>query len=558
MISSIRSKGEESPNTERKPVASPEPVSECAVGGCKGLHLEGTEREFTWIMEDGIANNARRLGALLASAGDLYRNGTDGHGLLHVLPDGKVHKILKGTDLSPVIVDRVKMWVIKEGKLVSELPADNRLTSMLRTEAFLDQFLSVDEVANHPVYFSDFSLAQPGYNDAGSGQRVLYLGPEPDIADSTATIATFLDAMDFDTAADRTNTVAAALTVLLRRHWEGEKPLVLVTATKSHAGKGTVTESFRGAVPKADILYESHDWPMLNQFQRQLQMNPEVGLLIFDNVRCDSSGGRTKFIRSGFIESFVTSPEITLASPGGGRALHIKNRYVVTINTNDGRLSADLMNRALPIHLSPVGNVEDRDKPIGNPKLEFLPKNRERIEAELHGMIHRWVAAGCPLDDSIRHPMTNWARTIGGILKLAGFQHFLGNLATRKSADDSTREAIGILGAVCPGRALRPRDWAKLAVEHSLAKELISANERDTEKGRERAIGVVLSKHTEETFEARTDTKLYRLELIGGYRRWTPGENPHVRYRFDVLEEKQVAEDIGQTDTNAQPCGGEI
>jgi len=55
-------------------------------------------------------------------------------------------------------------------------------------------------------------LTTPGYNDDGTGHRILYVGGEPKVADSTDTINKFLAVMDFDTNADRTNAVAAALT----------------------------------------------------------------------------------------------------------------------------------------------------------------------------------------------------------------------------------------------------------------------------------------------------------------------------------------------------------
>lgn len=63
------------------------------------------------------------------------------------------------------------------------------------------------------------------------------------------------------------------------------------------------------------------------------------------------------------------------------------------------------------------------------------------------------------------------------------------------------------------------------------------SNERDTPKGRERAIGCILKNNLEVVFEARTDTKRYRLKLEGGFRRWESGKNPHTRYRFLVLDE---------------------
>jgi len=358
--------------------------------GSDPLRSEEKPGRFVWHVEHGATRNYRLLGQRLAATGGLYRNRTTGHGLLQILPDRSHRLISKGPQLAPLLVDRIQMTVVKEGKVVSELPAANHLNTMLQSEAFLGNFLPVDHVTRLPVYLDDFSTVAPGYNDLGPGNRIFYLGREPPVVRSTATINAFLDAMDFASTADRTNTVAAALTVLLRWLWRGEKPLVLVTATKSHSGKGTITDFFRGAVPKADLLYESVDWPMQQQFQRQVQKDADIGVVGFDNVRLDSSGGRAKFLRSAFVEGFVTAAEITLASPGAGEVIRLANKYVVTVNSNDGALSPDLMNRSLPIHLAPVGDIQDRVSKIGNPKLEFLPANRDRIEAELRGMIENW------------------------------------------------------------------------------------------------------------------------------------------------------------------------
>jgi len=279
---------------------------------------------------------------------------------------------------------------------------------------------------------------------------------------------------------------------------------------------------------------------MQSQFQQQYARNPDIGMMCLDNVRLDSAGGRGRFIRSAFLESFLTSPEIHLASPSVGQPARLKNRFVMTITTNDGMLSLDLLNRALPIHLAPNGNVQTRQSPIGNPKLEFLPENQERLEAELRGMIARWKSCGQPLDKTARHPMTPWARTIGGILKANGFSDFLANYETRMTLDDPIREALAILASAAPGQELRAKEWADLAVQQGLAKTLFSPSERETDKGRERGIGVVFSRHRDETFEARTTTKEMRVRLAGGFRRWSKGKNPCTRYIFTVLTEKVI------------------
>lgn len=522
--------------------ATPAPTTVRGRGDCSEKPQGAGGRKFVWKVEQGARRNYRRLGERLALSPDIFRNGADGLGLIQVLPGGNTRTITKASELGPVIADELSMVVSKGGKIVSELPKAQHLNAMLRSEQFLANFLPVDHVVRHPYYSDDFSMCQPGYNDWGRGKRILCVGQKPKIADSTEAIGRFLGVMDFATNADRTNTVAAALTVLLRNLWLGQKPLVLITATKSHAGKGTIADFIRGQVPKADVLYESKDWPMQSQFQKQIKATPEIGIVLFDNVRLDSAGPG-KFIRSAFLESFVTSSEVTMASPSAGEPMTLENWFVAILNTNDGAVSADLLNRALTICLSPKGNIHDRVSPIGNPKLEFLPQNRERIEAELRGMIERWKEAGQPLDETVRHPMTPWARTIGGILRANGFQDFLGNFGPCKTADDPIRAALSIIGAANADKALRPTEWAKVAVEQGFSKVLFTPLDRDTEKGRERGIGVVLKRHMDETFEIRTETKLLRLRLIGGNRRWTKGKNPHVRYKFEKIHEEQLPED---------------
>lgn len=509
--------------------------------GLRPLTPEEPTPELVWHVEDGPGKNYRKLGLELTLGGDLYRNGSHGLGLLQVLPDGTTRPLVKGPDLAPAVADRINMVVMKNGRFTGDLPPANHLNAMLRAESFLSCFPPVDAVVATTFYCDDYTLIQPGYHDGGERKRVLYVGPRPEVAtDSMTTIHAFLDQMDFASNADRTNAIAAALTVLLRELWPGEKPVLVITATKSHAGKGTIMDFARGGVAKCDLLYESLDWPMHVAFQRQVRQDPDLGVVIFDNVRLDSAGGRGKCIRSAFIESFVTNPELNLSAPGGGDAMRLKNRYVVVINTNDGSLSRDLLNRALSIHLEPKGDVHDRQSKIGNPKLEFLPRNRAVIDAELRGMIERWRVAGCPLDEIVTHSMSPWAKVIGGILKHNGFSDFLANQWARRIDDDPRRRAVGLLGVAAPGDALTPKEWSRIMVQQGLEKLLIDSNDRGTDAGRERGVGVVLKPMIGETFEVSAAGKLYTLKLEGGNRRWTAGSNGHVRYKFEVLDVRDL------------------
>jgi hypothetical protein len=495
--------------------------------------------EFVWEVERGAYQNYYLLGmALTEACAQLYRRPGE-PGLIHLQPEGKVRMVIQAKDLAPILADHLQMVVVKEGKPVRELPTADHLGALLRSERFLQNFLPVDRVTTTAIYSAHFTLVEPGYNDLGPGNRLVYIGGHPAVAGGTETIGRFLEVMDFASAADRTNAVAAALTALLHNHWPGQKPLVLITANKSHAGKSTLAEFVRGTTPQASILYENIDWPMQSQLQRQLHARSDTGVILLDNIRQDSAG-RGKFIRSGFIEALVTSEEIHLASPGAGGNLALANHYVVVANTNDGHISPDLMNRALPIHLDLTGDVRARASAIGNPKYEFLPANQEQIAAELRGMIERWKQAGRPLDTAAQHPMSVWARTVGGILQVSGYHDFLANLAERQNAQDVLREALAILGCSAPGKALRPRDWAELAARYGVAKILIPNYHRDPIEARAREMGKVMATHLGEVMEGESETTRYQLALKGGRQRWD-SKAPHKRYLFDVVAEQTLA-----------------
>ncbi len=161
------------------------------------------EGEFVWNEEDIAARNYKSLGKRLAASGGLFRRPGHGGGLLLLLPDGKHQAISKGADLAPVIVDRVPVRVEKGGKIRGSNIAAAHLNAMLRSRSFLDQFRSVDQITNIPLYLSDFSLTVPGYNDGGTGYRTFYTGGVPAVSDSLETIAQFLDVMEFASNADR-------------------------------------------------------------------------------------------------------------------------------------------------------------------------------------------------------------------------------------------------------------------------------------------------------------------------------------------------------------------
>ena len=509
------------------------------------ISLESQE-EFTWNEDAAAVDNYVNLGKKLAAGDDLYRNTAYAGGLLLASKSKNVppRPILDGRTLAAAIVDRVRIRVVKDEKAKGRRVPSSDLGTMLVSEVFLQKFRAIDEVTRIPLYMPGFKLTEPGYNDGGRGNRIYYAGENPLVEMEPREITRFLDVMAFASPADRTNAVGAALTVMLHNQFAGAKPLLAVTATKSQAGKDTIILFAAGSNRLTSVTYQATDWAFERAIVGTMNHSSDTVVLNVENARM---GSKQKSIASGFLERFLTDPEPTLFSTGTGGPVRRKNNMVVAISTNYGMLSTDLLNRSLPIHLDPVGNVADRKSPIGNPKLEFLPAHRARIEAELRGMVQRWTDAGMPLNKDVHHSFDQWAALIGGILAENGFEGFLSNYEIRKTAQDPLRFGLGEIGAYdaslpdsARGQWRTAEEWADYAVDLGVMKSVISEADQGTEKGRERGMGVVLSAHREETFYAETDTEQLSLRLHKARRRFNEGEEPRTKYRFEVLERKPL------------------
>lgn len=530
-----RRKADGSDAVIKLPVVNAEPTNTAS----DAKSAEGNE-DFIWNddspLRDSMVSFGKRLAKChgLAKCPALYQRPSEG--LLYLGPDGKPADIINAADFAPVIADLLRLTIKRDGKCKGGNLSATVLNAMLRSRVFRSCFTQVDRITTTPEYLPDFSLTQPGDNNGVEGHRVVYVGSPAKISDSLTLINDFLDEMAFPTDADRTNAVAAILTVMLHTHWPGGKPIIVVTATKSHAGKDTVILFAVCIARHTSISYQATNWALERNFVGAMKLDPDVAVVVIENARLD---GRESCIASAFVERFATDPEPLLFSTGTGKPARRRNDIVLAVSTNYGSVSEDILNRSLPIHLAPKGNVADRQSRIGNPKLEYLPENREGIAAEVRGMIQRWKDAGMPLDKDVRHPFSIWAQTVGGILKVNGFQDFLSNYGVRRTSDDPVREGLGILGMEYATDASdegweRPHVWAEHIRDLGLTKRLIPRGDQDSEPGRCRGAGVVLSTHLVETFVVENEDEQLTLRLEK--RRIRSGDKVNTCYRFFVVD----------------------
>lgn len=510
------------------------------VEGVEAVEGETSKPIYDWFKDKPLDYNFRRVGRGLAKlVPDLYRHPEKG---LVMVEGNRPVRIKSAKELSPLLIDHIHIRVWKEENKQAERLNQTVLGDMLLSWSFLDNFRLIQDTVTTAIVLPDGTPSRPGFNPGG----VLHLGPVVDLGNGLTTINKFLDVMEFDGNASRTNAVAAALTVLFRHHWYGAKPLILVTANKSHSGKGTLCNFVAGDCAKADILYQNRDWPMEQSLQKQLTDRPEIGVIIFDNVRLGSSGGG-RDIRSGLFESFITNSEFILSSAKMSVSFRSLNKFVVLLNTNEGVMSADFLNRSLPIGLNSTGDIEDRlararARLGGDVKTEWLPENQPKIQAELWGMIDKWLKAGRPEDSTLKYPMAPWAKTIGGILSSNGFADFLGNYKTARAAVDPIREAIGYLAFYATQeartrrmKALPTTELGKLVGDKALDKVLLPGVDSSNRAACEREIGRRLTPYDGETFTAPTANEVITYKLTKKADRWD-GKNVSFRYLFEEVK----------------------
>jgi hypothetical protein len=524
-----------------------------AVGGEQDQPLSDDldQDDIVWNEDGNPADNFRNLSDRLSATGGVYRGAETANGLLAFDSLRQEVKVIEmPDDLSALFIDKgLKVRVRRQGKTRARFVPSNQLKVMLGSETFLRGFLPLDGIVHKAYLRADNDWLRPGYNDGPPGARLFYVGEAARREPSRDAMNRFLGVMEFEGDADRANAIGAALTVMLRYRWPGAKPLILVTSTKSHGGKDTIIEFARGSTPRVSVMHQSTDWAFQHHIVQTLNSTPNVGVLNIENVRLDR---RSRQIASASLEQFLTDPQPTLQTTRSA-ARRIHNTLVVAMSTNEGVVSEDLMNRALPIHLSPKGNVADRKPPIGNPKLTYLPANRLQIEAELRGMVEKWKEDGCPLDHSVKHPFGQWAATIGGILKANGIRGFLANYARQRTVNDPIREALGRLGIARRNEWLRPGEWADVAGDQGVLRTLIPDSHRDSDASREQSMGTLLSGHESETFTVSHDDDESEL-CLKKERKRTQGQDAKIRYAFVTVSTKAVAQKPSLDRTASEDC----
>lgn len=469
------------------------------------LHIE----RLDWNLDRPQAENLLKLGKALASRYKIYRMANDPGKLVILDEDGSFRYIQKPDDLYTLIMDTFDLRVIEQGN-VKNKKLSAELKTAFTSKFFLNCFFEADRISNRAMYDTKFELCQSGYNMGVSPDRTLHLGSESKIRTNMVYTNMFLDQMNFLNDSDRANTLAAKLTVLLRNHWPGAKPCILVSANKSHSGKDTVMDFIVGRTDRFNLTYSNHDWTIEMKILKRLKSsNGMTGFIGIDNVRTS----KNLDISSAFLEGMITSETVHITNPTGkSDCMKFRNELVVGFTVNNGQFSPDLLNRGLPIQLFCSEDVHERTSTIGNPRNEFLPKYQLELESELLGMVEKWKAEGAPLDEDIKHSFDQWAKTVGGILKVNGVKGFMKNRKTLNNSLNPEKEAIGALGSFIINqlkhdnkRHYNAGQLVEIIQQAGLTNDFFKKENIGSELAASRRLGKFLTNHVGEKFIHKDD-----------------------------------------------------
>jgi hypothetical protein len=144
-----------------------------SVESAEAVEVTSRKCKYDWHMEAGLDSNFREIGKLLASlVPHLYRHAEGG---LLLVDDNRPRRIASAKVLAPLLIDNIRISVIKNGKYQGEKPSDAILSNMLSSRNFLSNFKRVEEIVTTAVVLEDHAASTPGFNSQGG---VLYLGRE--------------------------------------------------------------------------------------------------------------------------------------------------------------------------------------------------------------------------------------------------------------------------------------------------------------------------------------------------------------------------------------------
>ena len=386
-----------------------------------------------------------RLGTMLVRV----RSGQGGHSI-----EQHTENSLRG------LLDRSARWAkafgSKGDKKLVVTPPPKHIVRDLQSLAEWpsDAFPPLEAIVRCPTYSKDGSLIdQPGYHP---GSRNFYSPPSdltvPPIPDhiskdvlekAKGLLKELLVNFPFKTDGDYANALAVPLTTLARDMISGPTPFMLIEAPVMGTGKTKLAEAL--LIPAlgrpSTTTQPENDDEWRKSITASLLNSPQA--IWYDNL----AGS----LKSQKLEQVLTSDVWTDRFLGETRTVSLPVRCTWLGTANNLQIMGDLHRRIVWIRLvSLMERPEDRDPSQFKHRLpEWALDNRGEILWAALVLIRAWVEQGRPLGPQSMASYESWAKTIGGILQVAGIPGFLEAQKERRiDSDDSASQWEAFLKSI--------------------------------------------------------------------------------------------------------------
>ena len=228
----------------------------------------------------------------------------------------------------------------------------------------------------------------------------------------------------YDSQASRANVIAATATPIYRPMIDGNVPLFITDKPQAGIGAGLATAALcmiaTGREPAMFGAPKDED-----EWAKVIFAAVKAGqqIIVFDN--CDGT------LYSSNLARLITAKTIGGRILGHSENATMPNNSMIFCNGNNITLGGDLQRRS---YLSRMETDTDRAweserNYLHSPLIPWVKENQGRIVAAYLTIAKSWVSAGKPVDSSLLRlgSFEEWQKVIGGILKHAGIEGFLGN-----------------------------------------------------------------------------------------------------------------------------------
>jgi len=284
-------------------------------------------------------------------------------------------------------------------------------------------------------------------------------------------------------SADRAHAIALMLLPFARDLIYGPTPMHNSEAPMVGTGKTKL-------IDVALRVSLGRDVPTMSEGRDDDEWRKRISSKIFGATPVLFIDNLTRRLDSGAVAAALTAREIEDRVLGKSEMQSAPVRCVWCCSGNNPTFSLEMARRTVRIRLDSGEEQPWLRDGFRHPDLVgWVMTNRPQLVWACLTLIQAWIAAGRPAGSQILGMYEAWARTIGGILQVAGVPGFLGNLQDFYSEADTETQAL---------RQFYAFWWEKIGVRRVAVKTLLSQN-------------IPIPDHLNEGDTARTAVRLGRF-----------------------------------------------